>query len=142
MKSKFMIKSKKMFLEIAGITVLVLVLSLVLTFLTVGNKVLQEIIFGYLASLIIFSSGFLSINWSLKKSLKTFMGVVLGGMITRFIMIGVILYLFIRFTSLNVIYFISSFFVFYLIYQIFEIRYINTNLSKGRKWLKFLKQAS
>lgn len=137
-----MAESKKLFLELIGKTLVTLSLSLVIIYLIKGNNVLSEVIFGYLASLIIFSSGFLSINWSLKKSLKTFMVILLGGMFLRFVLIGVILFILIRLTNMNKIFFIGSFFIFYLFYQIFEIRFINTKISKGKKWLKFSKQAS
>ena len=137
-----MIQSKKLFLELIGLSLVMLLLCLLVTYLSFSEKKLPEVICGYFASLVIFCSGFISINWALKKSIKTFMIVVLGGMVLRFILIGLVLFLLMRFTNLNIMFFISSFFIFYLTYQFFEIRFINANLSKGRRWLKFSRQDS
>ena len=104
-----MIKSKKLFSELIVITLIILFLGLILAYFINGEKVIIEIIFGYIVSIAIFSSGFVSINWSLNKSLKTFMIIVLGGMFLRFVLIGAVLFLFIRFTNINMIFFISSF---------------------------------
>ncbi len=133
---------KKFILELIGISFVVLVLILILLqFILKINKA-SEIILGYFVSLFIFVLGFVSINWSFKRSLKTFMGVVLGGMFLRFLLIGVVLFLLIRFTNFHILSFVLAFFIFYIIYQFYEIRFINLKLSKGKKWLKFLREAS
>ena len=133
---------KKFLLELIGISFVVLVLILILfQFILKINKFI-EIVLGYFVSLCIFLLGLVSINWSFKRSLKTFMGIVLGGMFLRFVLIGATLFLVMRLTNLDIIAFIFSFFIFYLIYQFYEIRFINLKLSKGKKWLKFLREAS
>jgi hypothetical protein len=133
---------KKFLLELIGISFVVLVLILILLqFILKINKA-SEIILGYFVSLFIFILGFVSINWSFKRSLKTFMGVVLGGMFLRFLLIGVVLFLLIRFTNFHILSFVLAFFIFYIIYQFYEIRFINLKLSKGKKWLKFLREVS
>ena len=137
-----MIGSKKLLFELIKITLVILIIGLILIFFINGKRALSEVAFGYVISLIIFSSGFVSINWSLKKSLKTFMVIVLGGMLLRFILIGVALFLLIRLTNINMIFFISSFFLFYLIFQIFEIHFFNKQLAKGNKWPLVSKRAS
>ena len=133
---------KKFLLELIGISVVVLFLILVLIFLITGDNKFFEIISGYVVSLIIFILGFLSIIWAFKKSLKVFMATVLGGMFVRFVLIAIALFLFMKYSEINILYFILSFFVFYIIYQFYEIRFINMKLSKGKKWLKFIKGAS
>ena len=134
--------TKKFLLELLGISIVVLFLILVLIFLIAGVNKFLEIIFGYGVSLIIFILGFLSIIWAFGKPLKIFMATVLGGMFVRFVMIAIALFLFMKYTGLDILYFILSFFIFYIIYQFYEIRFINMKLSKGKKWLKFIKEAS
>ena len=133
---------KKFLLELLGISIVVLFLILVLIFLIAGDNKFLEIISGYVVSLIIFILGFLSIIWAYNKSLKIFMTTVLGGMFVRFVLIAITLFLFMKYTGIDILYFILSFFIFYIIYQFYEIRFINMKLSKGKKWLKFIKEAS
>ncbi len=133
---------KKFLLELIGISLVVLFLILIVIYLIFDGNKSSEIIFGFIVSLIIFIFGFFSINWAFKKSLKLFMATVLGGIFVRFALIAVALFLFMRYTDIHILYFILSFFVFYIIYQFYEIRFINMKLSKGKKWLKFIKEAS
>lgn len=123
----------KFFIKLFLITLLLLILYLVIVFIIANRNNLTDIIIGYLASLLIFTLGFLSICWAIKKSIKTFMTVVMGGMFVRFILIAVLLFLLMRFTEINTTYFIITFAVFYLIYQVFEFRFINANMDKGKK---------
>ncbi len=134
--------TKKFLLQLIGISIVVLFLILVLIFLIAGDNKFLEIISGYVVSLIIFILGFLSIIWAYNKSLKIFMTTVLGGMFVRFVLIAITLFLFMKYTGIDILYFILSFFIFYIIYQFYEIRFINMKLSKGKKWLKFIKEAS
>ncbi len=134
--------TKKFLLQLIGISIVVLFLILVLIFLIAGDNKFHEIISGYVVSLIIFILGFLSIIWAYNKSLKIFMTTVLGGMFVRFVLIAITLFLFMKYTGIDILYFILSFFIFYIIYQFYEIRFINMKLSKGKKWLKFIKEAS
>jgi hypothetical protein len=133
---------KKFLWELIGISFVVLVLILILFQFILNINKFSEIVLGYIVSLFIFLLGLVSINWSFKRSLKIFMGIVLGGMFLRFVLIGVVLYLFIRFTNIQIFSFVLAFFVFYIIYQVYEIRFINLKLSKGKKWSKFLREAS
>lgn len=133
---------KKFLLELVVISIIVLSLILLLLHLIFEDNKSSEVVIGYIASLFIFILGFLSINWAYEKPLKIFMATVLGGMFLRFVLIAVALFLFMRFTDIHILYFILSFFVFYLIYQVYEIRFINSKLSKGKKWLRYTREAS
>jgi len=133
---------KKFFLKLIGISVVVLLLILLVVQFVFKPDRSNEIILGYLISLIIFLLGFISINWAFGRPLKTFMGVVLGGMFLRFVLIGVALFLLIRFTSIHRLSFVLAFFIFYLINQIYEIRFIHLKLSKGKKWLEVFRGVS
>jgi len=134
--------TKKFLLELIGISLVVLFLILLPIHLFLEGSKSSEIIYGYLVSFIIFVLGFISINWAFNKSLKIFMTTVLGGMFIRFVLIALALYLFMRFTDIQILYYLLSFFVFYLIYQVYEIRFINMRLSKGKKWLRYTREAS
>jgi len=135
------LNAKKFILELIGISIVLLILTLIFVcFLLEGDKSV-EIVTGYLVSFFIFMCGFFSIQWAFEKSLKVFMITVLGGMFLRFVLIAIALFLLMRYTGLQVFYFILSFVVFYIIYQAFEIRFINMRLSqKGRKWLRYSRQ--
>ena len=135
-------KITKFLAELIGITLVILILILVILFAFFNGQKANEIIAAYFASLFIFISGFIAVNWGLKKSLKVLLIIVFGGMFLRFVLIGVTLFLVMRSTNLDIIAFIVSFFIFYLIYQFYEIRFINLKLSKGKKWSKFLREAS
>lgn len=101
-----------------------------------------EIGFGYAISLAIFVLGFFTITWAARKSLKTFLALVLGGMFARFILLGLAIYLLMRFAQIDIVYFMISFLLFYLICQFFEIRFINAEFIKGRTWRPFSKTRS
>ena len=135
-------KITKFLAELIGITLVILILILVILFASFSGQKANEIITAYFASLFIFISGFVAVIWGLKKSLKVLLIIVFGGMFLRFVLIGVTLFLVMRSTNLDIIAFIVSFFIFYLIYQFYEIRFINLKLSKGKKWSKFLREAS
>ncbi|HEX9974370.1 MAG TPA: ATP synthase subunit I [bacterium] len=133
---------KKFLVELIGISLVVLLIILVVVHFVFKQDKSNEIFLGYLISLFIFVLGFISINWAFDRSLKTFMGIVLGGMFLRFVLIGVALFLLIRFTNIHIFSFVLAFFVFYIIYQFYEIRFINVKLSKGKKWLEVFKGVS
>jgi hypothetical protein len=133
---------KKFLVELIGISLVTLFIILLVVHFVFKQEKSSEILLGYLISLFIFVLGFVSINWAFDRSLKTFMGVVLGGMFLRFLLIGVALFLLIRFSNLHILSFVLAFFIFYIIYQFYEIRFINVKLSKGKKWLEVFKGVS
>ena len=133
---------KKFLVELIGISLVVLLIILVVVHFVFKQDKSNEIFLGYLISLFIFVLGFVSIDWAFNRSLKTFMGIVLGGMFLRFVLIGVALFLLIRFTTIHIFSFVLAFFVFYIIYQFYEIRFINVKLSKGKKWLEVFRKVS
>ena len=137
-----MFNIKKFFLELIGISIVLLAFILAPIYLFFGGNKSTEIVYGYLVSFAIFVLGFISINWAFNKSMKIFMTTVLGGIFVRFLLIAAAIFLFMRFTDIQIFYYLLSFFVFYLIYQVYEIRFINTRLSKGRKWLRYIREAS
>jgi len=133
---------KKFFLELFGFSFVVLVLILSFSQFILKTNKTGEFVLGYLISSFIFILGFIAINWAFKRSLKTFMGVVLGGMFIRLLLIGGTLFLLIQFTNIHIFSFVLSFFVFYIISQFYEIRFIHSKLSKGKKWQEVFSRVS
>jgi len=127
-------KSLKFFLKLFLISGMLFLLILVIFYHYGKNPYTWEILYGYLGSLIIFSLGFVSVVWSLKRSLKTFMSVVLGGIVVKFIFLAVQIFLIMKHTNLDIFFFIITFVVFYIFYQLSEFRFINAHVRKGKKW--------
>lgn len=123
----------KIILKLIGISIVALILIVAFVYATEKRELLPGIYSGYLFSLFLFLSGFISTNWAMKKELKTLMGIVLGGMFVRFVLIGIAIFIILKYTEIDVLVFVVSFFVFYLIYQFFEIRFIGATISKGKK---------
>lgn len=127
----------KFYLKLFSISsILILLTVLVLYYFQKGNYK-TEIILGYLGSLVIFTLGFVSIVWSIKRSLKTFMSIVFGGIVVKFLLLAVLIYLIMKHTNLDIFYFIITFVVFYILYQFSEFRFINAYVRKGKKWREF-----
>ena len=133
--------SLKFFLKLFLISGTLLILILFVLYCLQKENYLLEIIFGYLGSLFIFTLGFMSICWSLKRSLKTFMWVVFGGMFVRFLLLAALIFLIMKYSNLNIFYFIITFVGYYVFYQFSEIRFINENVNKGKKWGVFSSRA-
>lgn len=127
----------KFYLKLFSISsILILLTVLVLYYFQKGNYK-TEIILGYLGSLVIFTLGFVSIVWSIRRSLKTFMSIVFGGIVVKFLLLAVLTYLIMKHTNLDIFYFIITFVVFYILYQFSEFRFINAYVRKGKKWREF-----
>jgi hypothetical protein len=126
--------SLKYFLKLLLISSSSLFLILLVLYCLQKHNYNTEIIYGYLGSLFIFSLGFVSIVWSLKRSLKTFMSVVLGGIVVKFVLLAILIFLIMKYTNFDILYFVIIFVVFYIFYQLSEFRFINTHVRKGKKW--------
>lgn len=125
--------SFKFFLKLFLVSCILLFLSLIIIFHIHGNKHFAGVIYGYLGSLFIFTLGLISISWSFKRSLKTFMGFVIGGMVVRFLLIAGLIFIILRYTTQDIIVFILSFVAFYLIFQFFEFRFVHAMMKKGKQ---------
>ena len=72
-----------------------------------------------------FVLGLLSIKLSLRKSVKTFLILFLGGMVFRLLLMLAEVYICLKFLELRGNNFIFLVFIFYVFYQIIEIFYVN-----------------
>ncbi|MCI0512204.1 hypothetical protein L0128_03230 [candidate division KSB1 bacterium] len=122
----------KFLLRVVGTTLAVLVVGLMVIHLFRISIPPKAIIYGYIASVTIFLISLGSIQLVRQKSLKAFMLTVVGGMFLRFLCIITLIFIFMRYLSIDIKIFLGSFIIFYLICQVFEIRLIHASLPKRK----------
>ena len=83
------------------------------------------LLFAALITTFNFVLGLLSIKLSLRKSVKTFLILFLGGMVFRLLLMLAEVYICLKFLELRGNNFIFLVFIFYVLYQIIEIFYVN-----------------
>ena len=83
------------------------------------------LLFAALITTFNFVLGLLSIKLSLKKPIKTFLILFLGGMVFRLMLMLAEVYICLKFLELKGNNFIFLVFIFYVFYQIIEIFYVN-----------------
>ena len=83
------------------------------------------LLFAALITTFNFVLGLLSIKLSLKKPIKTFLILFLGGMVFRLMLMLAEVYICLKFLELKGNNFIFLVFIFYVLYQIIEIFYVN-----------------
>jgi hypothetical protein len=109
---------------------LILVLSVVavFTFFYVVDKLNASFYFPILCAAFIttfnFALGIFSIKSGLKKQVKTFLILFLGGMVFRLLLMLGEVFICLKFLELRGNNFIFSVFIFYVFYQIIEILYV------------------
>lgn len=113
-------------------TSLLLVISLIPINYFGDSRLALGVFYGYLVSLVNIIFAFYSIKWAFNKSNKTFFTVVLGGMGIRFVFLVLALFFVWKFLPVPLTGFIVSLVCFYLMLQVFEVRYIQKQLN-GRK---------
>lgn len=74
--------------------------------------------------------GLIAFNLSKNEENKRFLKIYFGGMIFRLILLLSIIFIILKFIGINPISFLFSLFIFYIINQIIELRYIIKSLSK------------
>jgi hypothetical protein len=125
----------KFFTTLLGSSVIVLVTGLWLLQAVHFRVQTEEVIYGYLTSITFFFISFFSVRYAAAKPMKGFMLLILGGMFLRFILIGAVVFVCMRYFEINIKTYLVTFVIFYLIFQAFEIHLINVNLPKRIKWL-------
>ena len=109
--------------------IFVLLVLAAITILYLGDKLSANFYFPVLYAALIttfnFVLGLLSIKLSLRKSVKTFLILFLGGMVFRLLLMLAEVYICLKFLELRGNNFIFLVFIFYVFYQIIEIFYVN-----------------
>lgn len=134
--------STKFIVELIVITAIILSLGMALLFLTGEYDKRFEVFTGFFMSLILFISSFLVLQWAMKKSDKIFLGALTGGMFVRFILIAILIFIIVRFTKLDLFMTMISLFLFYIVCQIYEIRWLVKIMFKGKKILEIIRKDS
>ena len=73
-------------------------------------------------------SGFYMTLWAFKKSMKLFMGIVMGGMGIRMLLIGILIVILAKVVNIDIKLFIVTFGIYYLLFQMVELYFINRGL--------------
>ena len=85
---------------------------------------------GFVISFISLVYSYVSIRNAFTASTRTFYKKIFASMLLRFALFIITLFLIYRFTKFSVYGFILAFFVFYLMFQIIEIRLVTTEVKK------------
>ncbi len=115
-------------LQTAAVIVGLYLLALVPAWKWGSLAVFRGILYGCLLSLFLISSGFVAIRWAFHRPPRTFYGVVLGGMVVRFVIIGICLVLVRRTENVHIYGFVGAVMASYVILQILEVRFIQGEL--------------
>jgi len=106
----------------------ILLVLIVLTFFYQGDKISASFYFPVLYAALIttfnFILGILSIKLSLKKSVKAFLILFLGGMVFRLLLMLAEVFICLKILELRGNNFIFLVFIFYVFYQIIEFFYV------------------
>ena len=113
------------FLKVAGLaTVLAWLLLAPLLYVFTTLDVLWWAVVGCLPSALFFIYEFYTLSKADRQDLTSFMQAFLGGMIVRMFVVGVILFLLIKFTDVHLMSFVFSLFGFYLLYLVIELYFV------------------
>ena len=113
------------FLKVAGVATVVawlLLAPLLLTFAT--PEVLWWAVVGCVPSALCFIYEFYTLSKADRQDMMSFMQAFLGGMVVRMLVVGVILFLLIKFTNVHLTSFVFSLFGFYLLYLVIELYFV------------------
>lgn len=89
-----------------------------------------SIFLGWIVVFLSIVIGILSFHLSISRSNKDFLKIYFGGMIFRLFLLLSIIFAILKFIGINPISFLFSLFIFYIINQIIELRYIIKSLTK------------
>lgn len=117
-------------ITIASIIVILVGLYPAITY-TSKNQ-LYSIIVGYFISLLNAIIGYYLNEAALKKSTRSFMNIVFGGMGLRLMFMIIVLILISSLTSLDLMNLALSIFFFYILFTIFEIHFLHKRLLNGK----------
>lgn len=96
----------------------------------IDKIIFTSIIYSYLIMSLGFGLGVLVYIIGIKKSNPIFLALVWGGMFLRLILLTVMTFLTLKFLEINQNTFIFSSFIFYILYLIFEVIYLNQRKNK------------
>lgn len=89
----------------------------------------KSIFYGWLIVFVSIGIGLVSFRLAKNKDSKSFIKYYFGGMIIRLLVLLVIIFAILKYIGISPISFLFSLFIFYIINQIVELRYITKSLS-------------
>jgi len=110
------------------VALLFLSIGVILLFHYGYSESANSLVLGFMLSAVLFSSGYYSIKWAFRRKGKLFYTIILGGMFFRLVIFITTLILITYVWHLPVVGFVGSFMMFYIIFQIFEIRFVKKEL--------------
>lgn len=105
----------------------VVVLLILNSFLTTSGE-MTIVLSGLGLALVHVLSGFYMSRWALAKPVKLFMSIVMGGMGIRLMLVAIVLVLMAKLVNIDLKLFVVAFGIYYLLFQIVEIYFINRGL--------------
>ncbi len=118
--------SQKYFLLTVGLITCV-VFFIINAFLTENSEVTIVLSACGLAVVHVLA-GFYMTLWAFKKSMKLFLGIVMGGMGLRMLLIGILIVILVKLVDIDIKLFIVTFGIYYLLFQMVELYFINRGL--------------
>jgi hypothetical protein len=118
--------SQKYFL-LTVLTITCVVFFIINAFLTENGEI-TIVLYACGLALVHVLSGFYMTRWAFKKSMKLFMGIVMGGMGIRMLFIGILIVLLAKAVNIDIKLFIVTFGIYYLLFQMVELYFINRGL--------------
>ena len=123
------------FKQVGTVLVVALVLGSYPLYLHGDSKLIWSVATGCGIGTVNVLAGCLSILWGVDKPNNDFLKILFGGMLARMMGIGLVVFLLVKFTSVHVFGLIISLFIFYVLFQILEIRFL-TRCLPGRQVTK------
>ncbi|HMV27059.1 hypothetical protein L6Q79_12065 [bacterium] len=118
--------SQKLFLMVVSL-ITVIVLLILNAFIETAQE-FRVVLCASVVALAHVLCGFYMTRWAFTKSNKLFMSVVMGGMGIRMMLVGIILVIVYKLVAIDIKLFIVTFGVYYLLFQIVEIYFVNRGL--------------
>ena len=113
------------FLKVAGLaTVLAWLLLAPLLWVLATPEILWWAVAGCVPSALCFFYEFYTLSKADRQDLMSFMQAFLGGMVVRMLVVGVVLFLLIKFTDVHLASFVFSLFGFYVLYLVIELYFV------------------
>lgn len=122
--------SPKLFL--LNVSIITVVVFLILNAFLEKATDLAVVSGAYALALLHVLSGFYMTRWALEKPMKLFMTIVMGGMGLRLLLVGIVLIVLIRLIRIDMTLFIITFGIYYILFQIVELFFINRGLHKKK----------
>lgn len=115
-----------------NVAIITIVVFLILNAFLATATDLMVVTGAYTLALLHVVSGFYMTRWAFSKSTKLFMTVVMGGMGIRLLLVGLVLVILIKLIRIDIQLFIVTFGIYYILFQIVELYFINRGLH-GKK---------